>query len=56
MIKKSGQAFIKQTQGFYKPSFIVLTNTELYIYPDKDSRVHKEVYIVGQEQGIFVKK
>ena len=56
MIKKSGQAFIRSNQGYYKPSFVVLTNTELYIYPDKDSRKHKDVYIVGQEMGIFIKK
>lgn len=56
MIKQSGQAFIRSNQGYYKPSFLVLTNTELYIYPDKDSRRHKDVYIVGQEMGIFIKK
>ena len=45
--KKSGQAYIKSNQWFFKPSFIVLSNSELYIYPDKDSKKHKDVYFVG---------
>ena len=53
---KSGQAYIKSNQGFFKPSFIVLSNSELYIYPDKDSKKHKYVFFVGQDMGIFIKR
>ena len=41
-------------QGFYKPSFIVLANYELYVYQDKDSKTHKSMYLLAQDMGILV--
>jgi len=33
----------------------VLTNYDLYVYQDKESQKHKEIYVLGQGMGIFVK-
>ena len=49
----SGAAYIRSVQGYYKPTLVVLTNSELYIYADVDSSKHSEMFVMSS--GVFVK-
>ena len=48
----SGAAYIKSVQGYFKPTLVVLTNSELYIYADVDSSKHSEMFVMSS--GVFV--
>lgn len=49
----SGAAYIRSVQGYYKPTLVVLTNSELYIYGDVDSNKHSEMFVLST--GVFVR-
>ena len=52
-VSQSGRACTKTVQGYFKPTFICLTNQELYLYSDKDSEKHREMYVLAP--GVFIR-
>lgn len=50
----SGKSFVRTVQGFYKPIYLVLMNTELYVYASHSATNHDDMYALGQNMGISV--
>ena len=51
----SGKSFVRTVQGFYKPIYLVLMNTELYVYASHSATKHDDMYALGQNMGIAVR-
>jgi hypothetical protein len=47
MVKHSGKGFLRTMQGFYKPIYIAMQNTELYIYASHSATAHDDMYALG---------
>ena len=54
-VRHSGKSFVRTVQGFYKPIYLVLMNTELYVYASHSATKHDDMYALGQNMGIEVR-
>lgn len=54
-VRHSGKSFVRTVQGFYKPIYLVLMNTELYVYASHTATKHDDMYALGQNMGIAVR-
>ena len=53
LIMNGGPAYVKTPEGYYKSQFIVLKNSELYIYSDKSSEVENMMLVLSPR--VFVR-
>ena len=48
----SSSAYLKSFQGYQKPIFLVLKNSDLHMYQDMESESHMEMHVL--QPGVFL--